>query len=151
MSTDDKSQGELIRAKEKNPKQSDFFPAELIALERERITSQDKRTDVARAAIEAQKEADKRQYDYHMTRLTNEENDSRRKFTFASKISWAIFGISVITFLFLMGNAFYGDPTKSALAMQILRLLAHLGAGAGMFILARYGWKKLFNDGSSES
>jgi hypothetical protein len=51
VSGNDKSEGELIPAKEKNPKQSDFFPAELIALERERITSQDKRTEVARAQI----------------------------------------------------------------------------------------------------
>ena len=149
MSSDDASNRQTLIPKD-DPRQPDMFPAELIALERDRINSQDKRTEVARAAVDAQLESDKRQFDYHMARLNNEESDNRRKFTFASRYLWALFGVATVVFLFLVGVAFFGNPAQSALAMQILRTLGHIATGAGLLIFGRHAWRYLF-DHSDES
>ena len=58
--------------------QGELWPvAELVALERERIASQDRRADIARHAIDAGDAADKRQYEYHVEKLRRDDGGSQ--------------------------------------------------------------------------
>ena len=146
--------GEFLPHAEKGePTQQALFPvgiSEIIALERERIRSQDKRTDVARAAIDAQKDSDKRQFDYHMARLANAENNSKRKFQFAAKYLWTILGVIVVILVFLFWCIFFGSASQAALGIHALKILATLSTGGAIAVLGRQAWKYFLSDPDAE-
>jgi hypothetical protein len=132
------------------PKQADFFPRELVELEKARIASFDRRTDVARAAIDAERETEKELFAYHMKRLENEDAQNRREHGFASKFVWCGFSAGVIVTALLVYMAFFGTAAQSVMALQMLTTLGKLAAGAGIFVLLRQLWRVLFRRAPSE-
>lgn len=55
------------------PLEGEFYSGkDMFELEKERIKSSDKRTEIARLAIEANDSSDKRQFEYHMSKLACE-------------------------------------------------------------------------------
>jgi hypothetical protein len=113
-------------------KQPDFFlpPAlqSLLALEQQRIESTNRRTDVARYAIETSDLSDKRQFEYQMAKLNADSDHRARNYTLAKTV---ILGTSVGAVCvggLLLWMAFFGTPSQSAIAIDILK---YLGAGVG--------------------
>jgi hypothetical protein len=112
-----------------NSGQEELFPAAaFLQIERQRIDSYNRRTEVASQAVAANNEADKRQFDFQMAKLSSEDAASKRKDSLAQVvvIGLGLFGIAVIALFLVM--AFFGSPAQSAIALQILKVL---GVGSG--------------------
>jgi hypothetical protein len=114
------------------PRQLDLFipPAlqSLIDLERQRIESTNRRTEVTRFAIETNDAADKRQFDYQMAKLHSEDQATQRRHNLARNVAaYAGAGASLVLALLLV-MAFFGDASQSATETQILIIL---GVGIG--------------------
>jgi hypothetical protein len=136
---------------DQGPRQPDFFPAsEFIELEKQRIQSFDRRTEVARAAVEADRESEKDLFAYHMKRLENVDGQHKREHRFASRFIWACLGVSLIFAVFLVAMAFFGLPGQQAMAIVILNALLKLASGAGLFVLVRQVWRRLFKRPADE-
>ena len=62
-----------IANKENNSIEGEYYSGkDMFELEKERLKSADKRTEIARLAIEANDAADKRQFDYHIQKLNHD-------------------------------------------------------------------------------
>jgi len=62
------------------PDQQELFPAAaFLQIERQRIDSYNRRSEVASQAVAASNEANKRQFEYQMAKLAAEESASKRK------------------------------------------------------------------------
>ena len=118
--------------------QEDFSPvAELIALERERIASRDRRTDIARRAIEAGDAADQRQYDYHVEKLRLDDDDRKRWHASGIAIVWTLLAAAIVFTGFLCWMLFAGDEAQRVVANRLLGIvLTGLGGfGIGSVLL----------------
>ena len=116
----------------------DFSPvAELIVIERERIASRDRRTDVMRRAIDAGDAADKRQYDYHVEKLRLDDDDRKRRHASGIAIVWTLLAATIGFTGFLCWMLFAGDEAQRAVAN---RLLGTVLTGLGGFGI---GWALL--------
>ena len=92
----------------------DFSPvAELIVLERERIASRDRRTDVMRRTIDAGDAADKRQYDYHVEKLRRDDDDRKRRHASGIAIVWTLLAATIGFTGFLRWMLFAGDESAT--------------------------------------
>ena len=117
-------------------KQLDLF-ADALEVERERIRSQDRRTDVVRAAIEANDAADKRQFEFHMAKL-GEDRQQRQDDTALGKtrlrlavgIAIAFGAVAIAIIALFVTMLFFGTPTQSDVAAGVL---STLGKGVGGF------------------
>lgn len=117
-------------------KQLDLF-ADALEVERERIRSQDRRTDVVRAAIEANDSADKRQFEFHMAKL-DEERQQRKDRTeleqtrirLAIWIAVVFCSVGALISALFVAMLFFGTPDQSKTASDILETL---GKGIGGF------------------
>jgi hypothetical protein len=143
------NEGELVTREE--ARQQDLFPAELVALERQRIDSQDKRTAVARAAIDAQQESDKRQFEFHMARLKSDEASGEKRFRFASKYLWTILVTGIGVLALLLAMIFFGGEHQSQLAIKAFKVLGNAAVGAGALILGRHFWRTFLATNGEES
>ena len=115
--------------------QGEFWPvAELLALERERIASQDRRTAVAQHAIDAGDAADKRQYDYHIEKLRRDDEARTRRHASGIAIVWALLAAAIGFVGFVCWMIFAGNDTQRALASELLETVV---TGAGGFGI---GW-----------
>lgn len=118
--------------------QRDLRPvAEMIALERQRIASRDRRTEIMRHAIDAGDAADKRQYDYHVEKLRRDDEDRKRRHAAAIRIVWAVFAGATVFAVLLGWMLFAGNDTQRAVANELLEtILTGLGgAGIGWMFL----------------
>jgi hypothetical protein len=97
-------------------------------LEKQRIESYNRRTDVARYAIEMNDAADKRQFEYRMAELEAGRTSSIRRHALAQKVAVGsgLGGGLIIALLLIM--AFFGSSEQSAIAIQIFIVL---GIGVG--------------------
>ena len=110
--------------------------AELIALERERIASQDRRTDIARHAIEANDAADKRQYDYRGEKLRLDDDDRKRRYVSGIAIVGILLAVVIVFTGFLFWMLFTGDEAKRAAADRLLgTVLTGLGGFGGGWVI----------------
>ena len=131
ISTQEPIEGELYSGKE------------MFELERERLKSADKRTEIAKLAIEANDAADKRMFDYRMARI---QKESELKLDQLSLIRWIALGVgiiatTVVTLLFSM--VFFGDAHQSELAWGILEKLGVALSGIGAYLLGKMAFGKL--------
>ena len=102
----------------------DFSPvAELIVIERERIASRDRRTDVMRRAIDAGDAADKRQYDYHVEKLRLDDDDRKRRHASGIAIVWTLLAVTITFIGFLCWMLFAGDEAQRAVANRLLEIV----------------------------
>jgi hypothetical protein len=100
----------------------------LADLEKQRIESYNRRTDVARYAIEMNDAADKRQFEYRMAELEAGRTSSIRRHALAQNVAVGsgLGGGLIIALLLIM--AFFGSSEQSAIAIQIFIVL---GIGVG--------------------
>lgn len=111
------------------------FPAELrelIGVERERIESANRRTEVARYAIEMNDASDKRQFDFQMEQLNRQAADSKRKHGFAVAVATGGFVVVVAMSSLLLGMAFFGTSSQADMAVSIMKSLGLGVAGYGI-------------------
>ena len=116
----------------------DLLPvAELIALERERIDSQNRRTDIARRVIDASDAADKRQYEYHREKLLRDDADRKRRHASDMKVVWGLFASAMALAVVLFWMIFAGDDTQRTVASELLETIVTGLGGFGV------GWALL--------
>lgn len=118
--------------------QGELWPmAELIALERERIASQDRRTAVTRHAIDAGDAADKRQYEFHVEKLRRDDEDRKRRHASGITIVWALLIAAIVFTGLLFWMIFAGDDAQRAVADDLLEtIVTGLGGfGIGWLLL----------------
>jgi hypothetical protein len=106
---------------------------ELIEVERARIESTNKRTENARMLIEATDASDKRQYEYHMTKLTTEDAHNLRKHNLAKGVISVGGGVICLVVFVLLWAMFWGNQTQSDLAFNLIRILGIGVGGYGVF------------------
>lgn len=82
---------------------------QLIELERQRVDSNNRRTDVAVKAIAASDASDKRQYEYHVEKLRRGSEERKARHGSAIKFVWAVFALAVVSGAFVVGMLFFGD------------------------------------------
>ena len=116
-----------------------------FAIERQRIESNDRRTEVVREAIHASSAADERQYKYHMARLENEKKIAQNRHLFAKQaLSFASI-IFTVPMALLFWMLFFGDAGQTALAKDLLGAIGTaVGGGGVLFLLAR-AMRRLLN------
>jgi hypothetical protein len=118
----------------------------LIEIEKSRIESADKRTEMIRFGIESNIAAENLQFEFHKERLRVFDGRAKRKDRLALIIIVVsiVFGICVASFL--LDQAFFGDLRQSTTAKQILAyVLAGIG-GFGVLSTVRRAAKKLLDD-----
>ncbi len=87
---------------------------------------------MASQAVSASNEADKRQFEFQMAKLSSEDSATKRRDNLARTvvIGVGIGGFAVVG-LFL-GMAFFGSPAQSQIALNILKVGAVGGGGYGI-------------------
>lgn len=145
--TDTKPQEVLPPAKSAD--QLELFE-QALEVERERIRSQDKRTEVVRAAIDANDASDKRQFEFHMAKLkadrdTRTENLEIEKTRLKIAIGVALtFGASCVGLALLFCYMlFFGTSPQSSLALSILTTLGQGVGGFGIIYAAIIAFRTL--------
>jgi CHASE3 domain sensor protein len=120
----------------KEQQQLDLF-ANALEVERERIRSQDRRTEAVRAAIEANNASDKRQFEFHMARLEEEKQQrinkdgvERSKIGLARMIVLLFGSFAILVTFGLLYFLFFGTPDQVSTAQS---LLSTGGKGVGGF------------------
>lgn len=109
-----------------------------LDIERRRIESNDRRTEMYREAIQAANDAARRLHEFHTRRLENEENSSQRRHQLTRKIVyWG--GASVLLVLaLLLAMLFFGDEGQIESALAFLKVLGiALGGGGVLHLLHR--------------
>jgi hypothetical protein len=123
---------------EKDREQLELFDPiirEMMAVERERIDSVNRRTEIAREAIQMSDVADKRQFDYRMEDLRTRDESDRRRHALASRILWGGGIVSTLLLLGFLGMAFFAPPDKAALALDFLKVIFTGLGGGGVLTL----------------
>lgn len=131
------------------PLEGEFYSGkDMFELEKERIKSSDKRTEIARLAIEANDAADKRQFDYHMQKLAADIQVKTQQNKIAKDLLYggSTFIFAAITLLFSM--SFFGDEHQSQLASNLLEKLMTALSGIGIYLLGKSAIGKLTNPSS---
>lgn len=124
---------------ESNGRQLVLFD-QALQLERERIRSQDRRTEVALRAFEMGDAADKRQFEFHMEKLKTEERIENKRLGLSSRIA-LILGLTAIVFLSLTTYMlFFGSDQQAARARELITwVFTALGGGGFLYLLQRVG------------
>ncbi|TRW98937.1 hypothetical protein [Candidatus Methylobacter oryzae] len=136
-------------ASEHPPLEGEFYSGkDMFELEKERIKSSDKRTEIARLAIEANDAADKRQFDYHMQKLAHDTTlkAQQNKITTNLLYGGGAFIFAVVALLFTM--SFFGDEHQSQLASSLLEKLMTALSGIGIYLLGKSAIGKITNPSS---
>jgi hypothetical protein len=105
---------------------------ELLQLERERIDSNNRRTEVMRLAIEANKESDRQQFDFSMAQLGHESTKTESKHSIAKLVIYVGGSFVLILFAFLIGMAFFGSPYQAQIAFDLVKIILAGVAGYGV-------------------
>jgi len=116
---------------------------EMFELERERLKSADKRTEIARLAIEVNDASDQRMFDYHMARIQKESEIRRDQLNLIRGTAIGGGAIASVIILLLFGMLFLGDAHQSELAGGILEKLAVALSGIGAYLLGKTAFGKL--------
>ncbi|MDH5722925.1 MAG: hypothetical protein OEY94_06355 [Alphaproteobacteria bacterium] len=105
---------------------------QMLDIERQRIASEDRKTETARMMIQMQDDSDKRQFEFHMKRLEIDDRHTGNKHDLAKKLAvgggFAMFSILVV----LLGFAFLGNPQQSKIAMDAMKIILIGGGGWGV-------------------
>ena len=123
---------------------------QLIELERQRVDSNNRRTDVALKAIAASDASDKRQYDYHVEKLRQGSDERKERHRSAINIVWAIFALALAGSAFVIGMLFFGSDSQRAAAEALLKTIGTAVGGAGAFWLVKEAFQRVFTVRSSD-
>ena len=116
-----------------------------LQLERERIRSQDRRTEVALRAVEIGDAADKRQFQFHMEKLKTEERIENKRLGLSSRIA-LILGLTVIVFLSLTAYMLFFGSDGQAAPRQRVDYVGVYGVGWRRLSLCSSACRALANE-----
>ena len=120
--------------------------AELFNLERGRIASRDRRTEVMRHAITASDAADKRQYDYSVEKLRRDDEDRKRRHASGIRIVWVLLVAVTVFAGLLCWMLFAGDDPQRAVANELLETIVNGLGGVGVYWVLRYGIRRFLSE-----
>ena len=123
--------------------EGEFFPEALIALERDRIDSFNRRTEVARRAVDANEAADQRQFSFHMEKLSRDSDDRDDRRVTGFRMLWVFIGVVVLAGGFMLAMAFFGDENQKQVAIDLVRTIANGVAGFGVIWAIINAFKRL--------
>ncbi len=126
-----------------NDNQDFISHSEVLDLERERIKSQDKRTEIARLAIEKNDDADKRMFDFHMAKLQQDTSVKSQQVIIARNLIYGGSAVTAAIVALLLYFALFGEPDKSALAIELLSTVTKGLSGIGIYLLGKGAFNKL--------
>ena len=122
----------------------------MIEIEKARIESNDKRTDVALRAIEASDADSKRMFDYHVMKLQSENDIKMQKLAIAKRIVYASCVIGVIVITVLFSALFCGNDAQSQTASDVLKGIANALGGVGAYLLIKTGFNSITNTNQND-
>ena len=135
------SRGELVEGADgetggpdANASQLELFE-QVIQIERQRIESQNSRTEVALRAVEASDASDKRQYEFHKQKLESDERMQKARLVLGSRIALGVGAILAVFVLAVLYMAFFGTETQAKRALELL-VWAFTALGGGGLLLA---------------
>ena len=112
-------------------RQEELLPGDLLRrvldVERQRIDSTNRRTDVALQAVKASDESDRRQFEFQMEKLHSDERSGVRRDGLARTVVCGVGLFGALVIMLFLGMAFFGTPQQSEIAMNILGKLAVAG------------------------
>ena len=112
---------------------------ELVRLEQQRLESQDRRNEIALRAIEADESSDKRQYDYHVSRLESEERKFNARLGLVAKVWLGIGGLTALFALVILYMMFFGTQEQARIAEKLLVWSFTALGGGGLLYAGQRG------------
>lgn len=137
----------LVPHQERGVASEETLVREMLDLERQRIASQDKKTDTARLFIEAQDASDRRQFDFSMDKLNRDDSHRKERHKLLEKVIYVGGAVTILVLFSLLGFMFFGSPFQSGLALGALKTLFVGGAGYGLISGIVSATKKLLYNG----
>lgn len=123
---------------------------EMFALERARIESFNRRTDLARMAIEKADASDQRQFEFHSQRLQVASEHRAENRRLLQKILWAV-GIPLGVVIFgVLCMIFFGTDRQSEMAIKLFEIGASAVGGVGIFLFVKGLAQKFFSNAQGE-
>jgi stress-induced morphogen len=119
---------------------------DMMKIERERIASQDKKTETNRMLIRAQDDADKRQFRFHMKSLEYDNTRKIERHRLVTILSLGGGATLLAIFLLLLSFAFWGDTEQSEIAILALKIIMTGAGGYGVIATLISAIKKLSNN-----
>ena len=123
---------------------------QLFKLERQRVDSNNRRTDVALRTIEASSASDERQFKYHVEKLRQGSQDRNERYRSALRFAWAFFTIAVAGGGLIFFMLFYGDDAQRIAARDLLRAIGTAVGGAGALWALKEAFQRVFASGSRD-
>ncbi|MCJ2132430.1 hypothetical protein [Methylobacterium sp. E-045] len=105
-------------------------------IERARIDSSNRRTEVVREMISAQVAQNAREFEFATQRMDGEERREKRRLSLFTRIVFAGSVVGVILLGFLMYVAFYGSPENAAIARSWLTSGFKAFGGGAVLVIA---------------
>jgi len=115
----------------------------MLDLEKERIKSNDKRTEIARLAIEKNDESDKRMFDFHMAKLHQDTGIKSQQVIIARNLIYGFSAVFVIVGSVLLYFSLFGNPNQASLAADLLNTGLKALSGIGLYLLGKGAFNKL--------
>jgi hypothetical protein len=111
-------------------------PADLLQrvleVERQRIDSTNRRTDVVLQAVKASDESDRRQFEFQLEKLRSDERMRTRRDNLAKVVVLGGGAFSLCVGVLFLYMAFFGAPEQSATALNLIEKIAIGGGGYGI-------------------
>lgn len=117
--------------------------SEMLDLEKERIKSNDKRTEIARLAIEKNDDADKRMFEFHMTKLQQNTSIKAQQVIIARNLIYGSSAVMVLIGSVLLYFSFFGNDHQATLASELLSTGFKALSGIGIYLLGKGAFNKL--------
>lgn len=135
--------GDVARA-DTDADQFELFEA-LVQIERERIQSQNSRTEVALRAVEVSDASDRRQYEFHKQKLESDERMQKARLALGAWVALGIGAILSVFVLTILYMAFFGTESQAGLALQLLVWVFTALGGGGLLLVGQRGIQWLMN------
>jgi hypothetical protein len=125
-----------------DPRQLELL-REALDVERERIRSTDRKTEVFRSAIEANVASSKQQFEFRMAKLDKEQEIDRSRLALAKTIVYIGTALASALGIMLIYMMFFGSEQQSALAEKLLATIVTGIAGFGFIYAATAAFRAL--------
>lgn len=123
--------GELARRNEASGTQIELWP-EMLQLERERIESHDRRTEVLSQMVAADDVADQRLFEFQLEKMRRDDTDRSERRAFGMRLTLALLAGAVLLVGVSLLLIAFGDEGQRTAATYLLGVLLTMGGGYGL-------------------
>lgn len=128
---------ELARRDERGS-QTELWP-EMLQLERERIESHDRRTELFSQMVAANDAAEQRLLEFRLEKMRRDDEDRAERRTFGMRLIWALVGVVGLVVSACLLLIAFGDDNQRTAAMYLLAALATMAGGYGLIAAVTRG------------